>query len=901
MLKELWHDVRYRIRALSRRAEVERELEAELEAHLAREADAYERQGLSRADARRQARIALGGFEDVRERTRDVRGTAFLESLAQDVSYAVRGLAAKPAFAAGVGLTLALGIGANAAMFDVMDRLLLRPPAYLQDVDRVHRVYLSQVYAGNEVVSPFTSIARYLDIKRETSSFSTVAAFTTAKSAIGDGAETRERQVTGASAAYFALFDAQPVLGRFFDERDDAPPTGSPVAVLAYPYWQAEFGGRADVLGHQLRIGRTSYTVIGVAPKGFSGLDSHVVPAIYVPFAAYVWDARPENHASDYHWQFLTIVVKRSPGVTVAAATADLSNAVERSWAAAGVSAADRAAAKPGGTLGPVLTDRGPKAAPVSKVAMWVTGVAAIVFLIACANVANLLLARATTRRREMAMRLALGVSQGRLTRQLFIESLTLALVGGLGALAVAEGGAGVIRTLFLPPDTDVSVLFDARTAGLILLTTITAACAIGMAPAMHARRTDLVQVLGGGGRHTDGRASRIRTWLLGTQVALSVVLLVGAGLFIRSLEQARGLHLGYDVDPIVVVTRKMRAAQIPTDAQIALERRLSDAAMALPGVVAATPAPTVPFWGYNGHRLSVDGIAMDDVSVLGSFTLQAGTTDYFRTMGTRILRGRGFLDTDGANTPRVVVVSQAMGQLLWPGRDPIGQCLRIHVGHVETDAPPCTTVVGVADDVRVQSLDEPHEYLYYLPLDQYPYPQGTLLVRVAGRAGDMAESIRLGLQPLMPGDGYVTAVPFQDMVTPVLRSWQLGATMFIVFGALALVVAAIGLYSVVAYGVAARKRDLAIRIALGATRTDVLRLVMGDGLKTVVVSLLAGSALAFVTATLAAPLLFHVSPVDPIVYTGVAGVLLLTAVLATWLPARSAGRVDPNHALRAD
>jgi predicted permease len=386
---------------------------------------------------------------------------------------------------------------------------------------------------------------------------------------------------------------------------------------------------------------------------------------------------------------------------------------------------------------------------------------------------------------------------------------------------------------------------------------------------------------------------------LLVAQVSLSVLLLVGAGLFVRSLQQARGVRLGFDVDPIVVVSEHRRGDQrAPGAAWIELERRLADTAGRLPGVVAATPVTTVPFWGFEGRPLSTDTLDEDDVEALGAFYLQAGSADYFRTVGTRVIRGRGFSPSDTGTAPPVVIVSSTMARALWPGRDAMGQCLHIHVDAVR---PPCRTVVGVAEDVRAYSLEGSPEFMYYVPLAQYPGPTGMLLVRVAGHAADVAESVRRGLQPVMPADAYVTALPFEEMLAPPMRSWQLGATMFVAFGLLALVVAAVGLYSVVAYGVAQRTRELAVRVALGATPADVLRLIVAGGLKPVVASILAGCVAAAIAARVAASMFFRVSPTDPGVYGGVGVVMLVVAAVAMYVPARGAASRGPSDALRAD
>jgi predicted permease len=897
MLAELWSDLRYRCRALFRRAALDRELEAELEFHIAREAEALERRGVPTAEARRRARLAFGSVADVSARSRDARGTAFIESVVQDTRYALRGFAARPALAAGVALTLALGIGANATMFGIVDRLLFRAPPYLRDPDRVHRVYLAETYARTEYTERNTSVARYLDLARWTHDFSSVAPFATWRVAVGTGDATRELPVMATSVAYLGLFDARPALGRFFTADEDRLPTGTPAAVLGYAYWQVAFGGSREVLGRVLQIGRTAFTIIGVAPEGFVGLGDDEVPAVYVPFAAFVWNARPEDHTTDYHWGWLEIAVRRAPGITTATATADLTAAFKRSWVAREAVEKDRSpveAARPRAILGPVRVQRGPDPDATARVAVWVAGVAVIVLLIACANVANLLLARAVTRRREIAMRLALGVSRGRLIRQLVTESLLLAVCGALGGLIAAQWGGSLIRRLFLPADVAAPVLSDGRTLAITMLATLAVALVTGLAPALHALRSDVAATLGAGGRDTDAHAARARTALLALQATLSVVLLVGAGLFVRSLARVRDLRLGYDVDHVLVATLNKRGVELSFPQQIALEQRLSEAASAIPGVTGATPAATIPYWSYEGRSLYVAGI--DSVDVLGDFVMQAASPDYFRVMGTRLLRGRGIDTGDRAGGPRVVVVDEGMGRALWPGQDPIGHCLRIGA-----DTAPCNTVVGIAEDARIRSLTMPNAYTYYIPLTQFAVPTSMLVVRVSGPAEARAESVRRRLQALLPGTAYVTAVPLREMVAPRMRSWQLGATMFVAFGGVALALAGIGLYGVIAYGVAQRRREIGIRLALGAQRRQVLGLVVQGGLKLVLIGVVLGSGIAAVLARRATSLLFRESPWDPVVYGCVALVLLLVAALATWVPATAAARVDPSVTLRSD
>jgi putative ABC transport system permease protein len=897
MFDELWSDLRYRARALLRRDNIERELADELRFHLERETEKYERMGLPRADAERRARLAFGGVERAKEASRDGRGTLLIESTLQDLRYAWRGLRSRPAFTAGVVLTLGLGIGANAAMFGIVDRLLFRPPAYLRDASTTHRIYLSWTESGGQTRTEHnTEFARFLDFKRWTHDFSSIAAFQTRTVAVGEASDARERPVTVASANYFDFFDARPVLGRFFTADEDSVPVGKPVVVLGYAFWQTEFGGRSDVLGKTIRVDRGLGTIIGVAPDGFTGLSDQGVPAMYMPITAYAWGLRGRDYSKNYNWGWLELVARRKPAVSLIDANADLNSAYRRSFVAEwdlNGRKVDLAATKPRAFLGPVQLGRGPEAGQDAKVVVWVGGVALIVLLVACANVANLLLSRAVKRRREIALRLALGVSRGRLIRQLLTESLVLAALGGIVGVAAAQWGGAALRVLFLP-DQPAGVITDARTLGVALIATFAAAVLTGIAPALIGSRSDLARSLTGASRDAGAVRSRTRTALLVFQAALSVVLLVGAGLFVRSLQNVRAMRLGYDVGPVSIVSMNLRGTKLSAAEATLLGNRMVDAARAVAGVSLVSPVASVPFWSNEGRALYVQGI--DSIQKLGRFILQAGSPDYFRAAGTRILRGRGIEASDAQNAPRVMVIGDGMAKLIWPGQDPIGKCIR-----VSADTAPCTTVVGVAEEMRVRTLADAREHTYYLPMAQYNDTPEALLVRVAGDAADYSGTIRRALQPLLPGAAYVNVQPLRELVDPRMRGWQFGATMFLAFGGLALALAAVGLYSVIAYGVAQRQKELGVRIALGASRGSVVRLVVRGGVRIVVVGIGIGAVISLWAGHWVEALLFNESPRDPVVYATVAAALIVVAMIATALPAFGASRVDPNTALRAE
>ncbi len=901
MIAEWLADLRYRLRALWQREALEHELDDELRDHLQRQTEKLVAAGVPAAEASRQARLAFGGVEAVKERSRDTRGLRLVEVVSQDLRYAIRSLRRNPGFTLGVIVTLALGIGANAAMFGIVDRLLFRTPAYLIDPDRVHRVYLLHDERGVETVGGSTQYTRYLDIKRWSKSFDLVAGYGVRQLPIGSGAESRERPVATISATLFDFFDARPVLGRFFTAAEDSVPVGEMVAVLGYGYWKSTYGGRTDVIGQSLEIGTAQYTIIGVAPPRFVGIADEAAPAVFIPITAFAGSFRAgpqlENYYTKYNWGWMNILARRRPGVSVAAASADLSQAYAWSWnnersLSPALTPVD--VARPRAVAGPVQQERGPHRTAATKVASWVSGVAVIVLLIACANVTNLLLARAVRRRREIALRLALGVGRRRLAGQLLSESLLLTGIGALAGLLLAHWGAGTLGGLFIPEGGETYSIVDSRILGFALLLTLVLGTALGMVPVIQARRTDLVESLKAGIREGGPRRSRMRTGLLLVQAALSVLLLVGAGLFVQSLRNVRSLRLGYDVDPVLYISLNLRGVKLDNAEAIALRHRLLEAAQGIPGVESAALGLTVPFWDTWADDLTVPGI--DSVQRLGMFTLQAGSPEYFATMGTRILRGRGITAEDREGAPRAVVVSETMARTLWPGAEAVGQCI-----YISADTMPCTTVVGVAEDIKQNQLADDPGLHYYLPIIQYHPEDAVLFARVRGSAQDQEESVRRLLQPIMPGNAYLTVTSMRDIVEPEVRSWRLGATMFVAFGGLALVLAAIGLYSVIAYDVAQRRHELGIRIALGARVRDLVLLVIGDGLRVALIGGAVGAITALVAGRWLGPLLFDESPRDPLVYVTVAAVLTAAVVLASGIPALRAVRVDPNEALRAE
>jgi len=826
-----------------------------------------------------------------------------LDRVRQDVRFTLRGLGRSPGFTATVMLTLALGIGANAAMFSVVDRLMFRSFAYLRDPATVSRVYLQTTSRGRVRTQSTFPYTRYLDLRQWTSSFSEYAGFSEWRLAVGSGGDTREMQVAGVSASFFGFFDARPAAGRFFVAAEDSVPRGENVAVLGYGFWKRELGG-ADVLGQTLQVGPLVTTVIGVAPEGFVGVAEGEPPALFLPITTLAYAVNQGDAASfatSYHWDWMSVMVRREAGVTAAAASADLTNAFARSRTAQREQdpklVAPANVAHPRAIAGRLRIAGGPGASLESRTLLWVSGVAAIALLIACANVANLMFARLLGRRREIAMRLALGVSRSRLAAQLLTESLILAALGCIVGVAWAQWVSAALRRLLVHDGSRDGLVADGRTIAFACAVAIVVGIATSIGPTLLAVRGDLAATLRGGARGGTRERSRTRSALLIVQGALSVVLLVGAGLFVRSLHNVSTMRLGWDPEPVLIAQPNFRGLQMDSAAAVTFSRRLLEAAQSIRGVEHAARVNSLPF-GTNTLELRVPGI--DSVQRLGRFVYQSTTPDYFAVMSTRIIRGRAFTAHDRADAPRVAVVSASMARTIWPGEDAIGKCI-----YTGSGGAPCTTVIGIAEDAVQNSITDDERLMYYLSDEQPPIMAGSrnrIFLRTSSSdPSAMAERVREELQRVMPGQAYVTVTPLETLVDGQRRSWKLGATMFAAFGALALLVAGIGLYGAIAYDVAQRMHELGVRIALGARSFDIVRVVVGRGIAFAAAGVTIGGAVALIAAPWIQPLLFRESARDPAIYVAVGSAIVLVALAATAVPAVRAIRADPNRVLRSE
>jgi predicted permease len=825
----LWH--RYlRFWKTNAAADVDEEIRLHFEA---READLIAR-GHSPADAKRIAADEFGDVDTTRQRLYGIRRRIerrrerlwWWHQIRTDLRYALRGLQRSPAFAFAVVVTIALGIGANAAVFSVVDRLLFRPLPLLNEPALTRRVYVHFPVPDGAQYLENVPYPRYLDLNAWATTLERSALFTRRELAVGDGEDAREVSVGAVGASFFEFFDAPPALGRYFSASEDAPPSGTQVAVLSYAAWQSRYSGRREVLGEKIRIGAGLYTVIGVAPRGFAGLWPEQNPAAFIPFASLAdsFGPRGKHDWMSYGHGIGGMLVELKRGATTASASADLTHALLRSWER------ESGNAKPPtgwyAVAAPVLSERGPMQTTVAKVAFLVGGMGFIVLLIAAANVTNLLLTRGFRRRREIAVRLALGVSRARLLAQLLVESILLALLGGTAGLIAAQWGGSMLRSVFLPEGATAPVVTDVRTLVLVSLLVAVVGFASGIAPAFTARRTDVIRYLkvsaSDGGMHH----SPARVVLLIVQAALSMVLLVAAGLFIRSLINTQHIRLGYDAAPVLIADLNMRGMPVDSVARVALRDRLLAVARHDPSVESAALQLNLPFrslWLVGWFR--APGVDSSALRRSDEFYMNAVSPDYFATVGTRIVRGRGFETSDGANAPGAVVVSSALAKLLWPGKDAVGQCVTIDTN------PNCRYVVGVAEDIKNTRLGDDAGLYFYLPAAQYNPQAGHLLLRMRGDAASRADAIRRVLQKEMPGGSYVTVSPFSAVVDEQTQSWRAGTTIFVVYGAIALLVAAVGLFSVIAYDVEQRRHEMGVRISLGATPGGVARAVLRRGL----------------------------------------------------------------------
>lgn len=881
------------VRLPARAKTIRTDVDAEIAHHLEQTERELIAAGMSADDAQREARRRFGDVETVRHSLRELDRTGarrearsdFWSGWWQDLRRSVRFLRREPAFAAVVAITLALGLGANATMFRVIDRLLLRPAPYVRDDGSLSLLYFQQETPQfGKVTFTSQSYPAFERLRETFASAGDVAAWWAMPSSSGEGSEARRLQVLFVTPNFFPLLGVRAWAGHLFDSTQwDAEPV--PTAVVTHAFASSNYGDPSAAIGKTIQIGGATYTVTGVAPPGFVGAELNRVDVfLTIPSAV---GSIIKTWRTNRNMRWLVMVTKRHPGVSPEQASAAMTTALQ---------AYGRENAKGDSTVsvvaGSIVRARRPDGTSTAKIALWLSGVAILVLLVACSNVANLLLARAIRRRRELAVHLALGVSRARLTRSIVTESLLMGAMGGALALLLSVWGDRILRATLLADIPLAGGTLDARLGAFVGLLVVVAALLAGSVPALVASGTPLVESLKSGARESGGRRHALRTALVVVQGTLSVILLVGAGLFVRSFARASGTDLGFVAPGLIVASPDVdRVARNPEDGEQRW-KALVEAVRAVPGVSTVARSTTVPFESQWDEKILLNGDTLPPPKGGGPY-VNAVSTDYFRAMGTPLRRGRDFTTADAKGAERVAVINETMAEHVWPGREAIGECF----GIAETEG--CVRVIGIVPNARMTAISDVAPQHYYLPLAQSPPPFESLMIRFEGDEGSAVAAVRRAILTVEPSLPYVDVRPMPEIVDAQVRSWKLGATMFTLFGALGLIVAALGLYSVIAHDVTQRRREMGVRMALGARREDVARLVVGSGVRQAVAGMALGIAIAWTVSTRVAELLFETSPRDPWIYGSVVALLLMVAILASFVPARRASKLDPADVLR--
>lgn len=819
-----------------------------------------------------------------------------------DLRYATRALRNHPGFTLVAVLTLAVGIGANSAIFSLVDAVLLRPPAGLAGPQRLVTIYTSDYSSGDFGTSSYPDLEV---IRAEQGVFAAVGAYASRPLSVSLGEQAEMMAATLADAGYFGTLGVVPAAGRLIGPDDASVPGSSPVVVVSHAFWRARFGGDPGAVGRTVRLNGREFTVIGVTPAGFNGLLGSVTSDFWIPLTMDPVMFDPEtgrlslDQLTNMGGRWLQVMARLQNGVTIEQAQARLT-ALARArferfpdmWRTI-TGEGRKLTVRPGSYARVPPRGRG-MVVGMSTLLMIVVG---LVLLVACANIANLLLVRAAGRRREIAVRLSLGASRGRLVRQLLTESWLVAVMGGVMGLV----GAGVLADLIVslrPPvniPVRLSVGIDARvllfTLGLCVLT----GAVFGLVPALRASRPNVVTELKGDaiGQRT-GRRFGLRGALVVGQLAVSVTLLVGAGLFLRSLRQAQAVDPGFDPTNTVLMSFALTANGYNQARAQAFYDQLLERAQALSGVEGATLASNVPLGACCGRRFTRPEGYTPAPGEDTEINWNVVGPDYFRVMRVPLVRGRAFTETDRERAPLVVMVNEAFARRYWPGQDPIGK-------GVSLSGPdgPFRPVVGVVADGKYRSLAEDPLPFLYIPAAQQNRATMTLHVRTRDDPTALLERLRQEVRALDPSLPIINPTTLQDQIGIAVLPQRLAATLLSAFGLVAVLLAVIGLYGVMAYAVSQRTREFGIRTALGATRRDVAALVVSEGLVLAAVGTLLGVAASVAVTRLARALLFEVSPTDPIVFGGVTALLLGVTVLASYVPARRAARVQPMEALR--
>jgi predicted permease len=893
-----------------RPGELQAEVDEELRVHLDMRTDELVAAGMSRDAARAEARRQFGDFEYTRRYCRDqderkearMQWSLLIDELRQDVRHARRRLARSPVFTFVALVVLGLGIGANTAIFSIVNAVLIRPLPF-SEPDRL--VMLFEAFQGSPFPRIPVSPPDLLDFQRDQRSFEGLGTFKNKEYEIGDAGGPERAVGARVSANLFPLLGVSPALGRNFTAEEDAP--GAGVVIISHRLWQRRFGGRDDAVGHILLVDRRPHTIVGVMPAGVQfplpGPDFNAQPAdILVPMAFTPFERQARG------MMYMNSVVGRlKPGVTLGQAGAELPLLVERT-----LEGYPPVLRKSGSLTALLFPLRQVVSGDLRMPLLVLLGAVALVLLIACANVAGLFLSRAAGREQEMSLRVALGASRRRLRQMVLTESLLVALASGAIGFGLAWWGTSILPSV-LPDSIPLpDVAPDGRVLAFTLAIAVLTALLSGLAPILSGRVADLQTRLrqGSGTLTAGGRRSLIQKGLVVATVTLSVVLLVAAGLLMRSFARLVATDPGFRPNDVLTMSLMLPGEGYPTGEEVrTFYQSLVERIASLPGVRAVGAATDLPFVAGERRVFTPDDSPVDEPASARSVAQTWVLGDYFRAIGIRLVRGRFFTDNDRAGTERVAIVSESLARRYWPGDEPIGKRLKWGVPESRF---PWMTVVGVVGDVRESSLDaEPMVHTYTPYLQENPRVLGESVIgmwrslriaaRTAGEAELLVAPIRRTIERLDPALAVADVQTLEQSVARSVAPERASATVLTLFAAGALLMAAIGLYGLLAYGVAQRTREIGVRIALGAERAQVVRMVVGQGMRVVAVGIVLGLTAAFFATTVLERLLYETPARDVWTFAAAPLALMLAALAACVLPAVRAARVDPVQALRLE
>ena len=868
-----------RLRAWFRRDAVLHDIDEELRAHLEMEIEANRESGMTPEEARLSARKSFGNVASVRDLAYEVRGGGFMESLWQDLRFSARMLIKHPGFTLIAVLTLALGIGANTAIFSIVNAVLLRPFPY--------HAPEQLVTLGEFVPRGSVSYPNFVDWRAQSTLFESISAVRSNESYNFTGAGEPERlQGRLVSAGFFSLLGTKPFLGRDFVAEDDHP-GATPAVVLSYSFWSRRFGSDQNLIGKQITLNDRSYTVVGIAPQNFQyGPDADV--SIPIGLSAERFKARGADPG-------IAVVARLKPNVSQQQAQAE----TEMVYARMEQQYPDTNTGRRGVLLSLHETVVGDVRLPL----LILLGAVALVLLIACANVANLLLVRASTRQREMSVRVALGANRSRIIRQLLTESLLLALIGAALGILIALWGTRFIANQLpegIPRLAEASV--DLRVLGFTLGVSLLTGLLFGLAPALQASRLNLTETLKEGDRGSSGGRGRLRSVLVVSEVALTLTLLVSAGLLIQSFRRVLQVDPGFDSQSLLTMQVSVNN---PDGQKIStFFNQLQENVRKLPGVKSVAISNGLPLVTANHPTFFIEGRPLPEKGKAPGAIRYTVSPDYFQTMGIELLKGRVFTAHETPGTPLTVVIDEALARH-FGNDDPVGQ--RISQSSSGT---PAYEIVGVVRHVEQYNLDDqaiqvPQFYLNFnqIPADRLPGSTRriNLLTRTDVEPMSLTSAVRGQIVALNKDQPVFNVKTMDQIVDQSMAPRRFSMMLLAVFAVVALVLASIGIYGMMSYSVAQRTREIGLRMTLGAQRGNVLRLVIGHGMKLALVGVVLGLIAALALTRTMKNLLFGVSATDPVTFVAIALLLALVALLACWVPARRATKVDPLVALRCE